>query len=629
VEVIPPEGKGSLSKDFSCDLILCGDLKGVTNKSVFAIQLDLRACAREVEGTAAQVAEHIHNYLDDKLVNNRMKATREVKGTAPTAPAVATEIYQHLDEKLVNNRMKATHVFFFDEAQALLKPRFNLQAFFFRCIRTWLRKKRNDTTVIAVFSGTTSALSNYSISTDAYDDDLVKISPSRDGDDASMYPRGSRTFDPFFTLTTMAVLKPTNNSSTNSEYEKSIPYGRPLFAKMHEKRVLEGKIGSILDRLLLGATQAQLVGGEMIESRLSVLATRVQMGSTRIDVVSKLVAKGYANLTGVTANFATFVYMPDPVCARLAMCMMDETWVSEPRQGMSKQWWSEAVKMLYSTGLCIPEKGNVGEILTALYFLFRCDECRKCIKDNTNYTTFSVPLEKWISAIIDKKSISRSARKRKLDPPEIRVNFIQVCRDYMRSPWSGVADQVFLKNLYDAGTAFYTYPGCELIDFVVPTVITRNDQNPTYSAVLVSIKSRLYFGPKPAENLCEQLKDEADKHGLKSALCVVCVFGQLSASKNANNWNADCLNDLGDGHNVATVLRIPRNDSFGLTNIFLEMTAVSQKSELLSSHSFLRARGQKLDASDALRYDNDCETVKDFEELNIDLEKENLQSQVP
>jgi hypothetical protein len=94
--------------------------------------------------------------------------------------------------------------------------------------------------------------------------------------------------------------------SAQSEYENSIPYGRPLFVKMLEDGQLEGKCESILDRLLLGATQKEIVGSQMIESRLSVLATRVQMGSTRIDMVSKLVAKGYANLTGVTANFATF-----------------------------------------------------------------------------------------------------------------------------------------------------------------------------------------------------------------------------------------------------------------------------------------------------------------------------------
>jgi hypothetical protein len=51
---------------------------------------------------------------------------------------------------------------------------------------------------------------------------------------------------------------------------------------------------------------------------------------------------------------------------------------------------------------------------------------------------------------------------------ELNSIFIQFCRDYTLSPWSGLADQVFLENLYNAGTAFYTYPGCELIDFGHP-----------------------------------------------------------------------------------------------------------------------------------------------------------------
>jgi hypothetical protein len=111
-------------------------------------------------------------------------------------------------------------------------------------------------------------------------------------------------------------------------------------------------------------------------------------------VTSYLVAKGYANLTNVTSNFATFVYMPDPVCARLAMCMMDEQWEFLKYHGKSKNWWSNAVKTIYSTGLCLPAKGDLGEVLTALYFLFCGDECRKTI--DCKYKTFSVFLEDWI-----------------------------------------------------------------------------------------------------------------------------------------------------------------------------------------------------------------------------------------
>jgi hypothetical protein len=62
--------------------------------------------------------------------------------------------------------------------------------------------------------------------------------------------------------------------------------------------------------------------------------------------------------------------MPDPVCARLAMCMMDEDWSLGSCKGKCKKWWSEAVNSLYSSGLCQLENGGVGEVLTALLFPF-------------------------------------------------------------------------------------------------------------------------------------------------------------------------------------------------------------------------------------------------------------------
>jgi hypothetical protein len=131
---------------------------------------------------------------------------------------------------------------------------------------------------------------------------------------------------PFITLTTIAVLQPTRAIPNQSDYDKTICYRRPLFAKLHEKNELEAKLGTILRRLLLDTGKDGFDWSKQSESCLSVLATRVKMGSTNIDVASQLVGKGYANLKGITSNFAKFVYMPDPVCARLAMCMMDENW---------------------------------------------------------------------------------------------------------------------------------------------------------------------------------------------------------------------------------------------------------------------------------------------------------------
>jgi hypothetical protein len=65
------------------------------------------------------------------------------------------------------------------------------------------------------------------------------------------------------------------------------------------------------------------------------------------------------------------------------------------------------------------------------------------------------------------------------------------------------------RNLYHAGTAFYTYPECELIDFVPPTKITTVNAT-TYSSVMVSIKSRLYLRPGDATRICTELKQKAD-----------------------------------------------------------------------------------------------------------------------
>jgi uncharacterized protein YukE len=104
---------------------------------------------------------------------------------------VANKIYECLEDELVTKRstvreMKKTHVFLFDEAQELLETHYGFQAFLFRCIRTWLRKKRGRkkqgrTTVIAVFSGTSSAILSYTVKTDLLkDDDLKPVSPSRD-----------------------------------------------------------------------------------------------------------------------------------------------------------------------------------------------------------------------------------------------------------------------------------------------------------------------------------------------------------------------------------------------------------------------------------------------------------------
>jgi hypothetical protein len=158
----------------------------------------------------------------------------------------------------------------------------------------------------------------------------------------------------------------------------------------------------------------------------------------------------------------------------------------------------------------------VGEILTALSFFYRCDECQESDNGNVDYTKFSVPLVKRIVAPSVENSSSGSAGKRKLDPPDIRVNFIQICRDYMRSPWSGVADQVFLQNMSRAGRYAPNLQRVKMLLFSVGSQVhTRSGFKKVFAR---------YW-----DSLCLRLSDRLNSH--VSACCDEAIMAFL-VSKN-------------------------------------------------------------------------------------------------
>lgn len=122
---------------------------------------------------------------------------------------------------------------------------------------------------------------------------------------------------------------------------------------MSKKELLNGE-ATIIQRML------QLVESNDIDyasndlAWLSVLGTRVQMGQTTFSVASKLVGYSYANLVAVSQggndhSSTKIFFPPDPVCARLAMCLMDEKWsMPEIVKGKEKTWWVEKIKEVYS-----------------------------------------------------------------------------------------------------------------------------------------------------------------------------------------------------------------------------------------------------------------------------------------
>jgi hypothetical protein len=356
----------------------------------------------------------------------------------------------------------------------------------------------------------------------------------------------------------------------------------------------------------------------------------VQMGQTIYSMASKLVANGYANLLGVSAKQVRITYMPDPVCARLAMGMMSETFQLGQFCGAGGAFWAKKLSELFQRGLCIPEKGDSGEIFVALYFLL-CGDSLRTTTDN-----FTIPLDEWIGRLkrggrgpdnrVNPVSAGSVASPITLESGiKVSINFIQVCRNNLRSfglDWVGFKNQTFLRYLFDSAIAFYVYPMCPLIDLVAPIKIERPKKETLYVPLLVSIKSREDFGPAKAAKEFEKMKEKAQASGLETALCLIVVFGSSVKSTDHEEF---VLNDdsvaqaLLDKKIVAKILRIPMDDEFTLSKQFLAVTSPGlETEELLASHSFIRAfhgDENELKPENALRAEPSKEATRMLKEL--------------
>jgi hypothetical protein len=227
-----------------------------------------------------------------------------------------------------------------------------------------------------------------------------------------------------------------------------------------EDKLNDTALGAIQKKLLLSHATDEL-------SWLSVLAVRVQMGQVSLDVASTLISLGYANLTHFEEvvlrtehgddddNHAVVVqqcHFPDPVLARCAMQLMSE----KPPD------WTERAMKLFSTGMCLPSKGDTGEVFAALFMLLCGDELR--LEKDENLEHFSVPLQKWL----DKMGALCVFGKEDYTVDKF-VSFIQVCRNYIRLDAGEIsAKEKFLKELYESGSAIYLFAGAVACDLLVP-----------------------------------------------------------------------------------------------------------------------------------------------------------------
>ena len=540
----------------------------------------------------------------------------------------------------------------FDEAQGLMVGTQGLmvgtdiggnRSLLFRRIRWWLRERRKKE-VVAVFAGTTAELSNFF----PVDPPMAQVSRApklsyknyEEGDS----DKGKKLYAPFFALNTIGCLRKAVAPPTSlTEFERAALYGRPLFAHYQQSGTLMNEVVGIIQRLLLSS------GSDYAEDPaacLSVLGSRVQMGVLdSFEVSTKLVSSGYACLVGFTQMKrgpakARVSFMPDPVCASLAMALMAESWErpTEKLQQLEfksrkKSFWVQQAKMAFSSGLCHPEKDDIGEIFSALYMLFCGDILRQ--KQDPKLQAFSVPLEDWFDLLkrggseklhlprgadaqqhsmatraAKKRAVSKSTRatttsastralgstELPVQPDqtiELTISFIQVCRSYFRS--NSYCEPKMLEYMYKSCTALYTYPYCKAIGKAAAIRVCKSSQT-TYHPLFVSDKNWAEVSKADVHNwmtsmqqYLKQLRktENSQKNSQATAVFLLVLMG---CSKIPDVVEGDFMSTSLYPFPETDVYRlvcIPENDEYGISAAIRDLGLVLEESELYASHAFM------------------------------------------
>ncbi|CAJ1936992.1 unnamed protein product, partial [Cylindrotheca closterium] len=511
---------------------------------------------------------------------------------------VGEEGQKKLWEKMVTlvktEKKKKKVVLLFDEAQHLTS---NSDGWHFRCIRWWLRlpDKPNGVNVVCVFAGTTTKLAKY----------YAEQKQSASSRGASVeYLGGKKLYPPFCQLTTTGLVSRSdgskfgtvgvrtsdNDNNIVTEFDVATQYGRPLFGRLQLNGKLKDALGNILLRMRGAGQELSL------QKYYSLLATRLQMGQVSFDFASELVASGYAHLTHYSQEqpaVAEIAFLPDPVCAWLAMTqMIEDCNLYENVDGISMgcgkppSVWSEKAIKIYSSALCRPEKGDVGEVAAAFYMLTCGDELRS--KQSEELTQLSVSLEDWIA--IMQKGKYKTAVKTAVNTaePKASVNFIQVCWNYLRCSLKEIQDSGLLKHWYLAGRASYAYASCHAYDILVPLQYTVNGAL-HYCPMLVSVKNRVAYSPKQRQAAIEAMEKVFTVANIETGVCMLFLIGLDKASEESSSMSGP----FGQGKVVSTTIVVPTADGYGATNLALCSTCGGgEESEVMASHADLALGAQ-------------------------------------
>ena len=485
---------------------------------------------------------------------------------------------------------KTQVVLLFDEAGALLEN----NAFPFRCIRWWLRSRSLTKQVVAVFTGTTSKLSNFFVEppTSMY---------SRSPEIGEYFVDGKTLYNPYYQLCTIGVSqkKWIKVNNQHNDFYRAVGYGRPLFVHL-DWRGYKERIIAICQRMLLLTDTDN--GAWSLDSNFSVLGTRVQFGQTHFHLASKLVSQGYAVLSWFDAasNVARICFQPDPVCAHIAMALMrKEFCISAEIKGESPKYWTEKAIELVTGGICVPAKGDIGEVAGALYLLFCGDNLR--YDESKELTTFNVSLLKWIDLLLTRQTSTASENSKKRNThhkDDCRISFIQVCTNHLRHPRVFLSDQQLLEEWYDAGLAYFSCSQAFAFDLVAPIRYGNN----LYCPLVVQFKNRVNFSEDDKDRAIKDLVKAFEEANVKIGMGIILLLGHeypkhMHCKITKDDYKNKIVEEVGswcenvndETEDICTCcISVPDNDCFGIGELARTSSfGGGQRAEIYESSSII------------------------------------------
>ena len=541
-----------------------------------------------------------------------------------TTDTIVETVFERMDKMI--RGLSGKVVLLFDEAQGLMEgvDAEGKGSLVFRAIRWWLRKQRK-VPVVAVFAGTTVELSNF------FPPDPPRRSVSRsatvtyvnykagEGDKKMLYP-------PFFELNTMSCLRGMEQEtlrstsavvSTESQFPEAVIYGRPLFAYYYITNTLDPKkLTEFAKRLVLSCANYETD----LSACYSVLGARVQMGIVNsFYTLTELVSSGYACLVSfrqqennASTPVAQVTFMPDPLCATLAMRLMDEAWQDGELQGHGKQFWTLQAEKAFTTKLCLPDNGDAVEIFAALYMLFCGDVLRK--ETDSGLSIFSVSLDEWFRILksggrkptdsspedaegnahteylaVDSDAAILTTQERTGETSNT-ISFIQVCRNDFRG--NSFCKQTFLSRLYLAGLASYAYKNCKAFDIVASIRVKQvSPVRCTFHPLLVTVKNWANVSKSDVDlwsaTMTEFLKGLRKDEAEPTAVCIIILLGCSDPPTISDeNLNSMSLKPFPDT-DVFRLVCVPEKDDFGVSNAVQNLGHSLEQTEIYSSHAFV------------------------------------------